>query len=497
MKHLVTGKEMKFLDQNTSEIFHVPEIVLMEQASMCFVQELFSLNLKFNKALIISGVGNNGADGIAIGRLLNQKGVKASVFLMKDILGVSAKTTESYDKQLSIYKSYGMDFEKDVDAFGEYDLIIDAIFGIGLSRNVSGKYQEIIEKINDTSATKIAVDIASGLSSDDGSVLACAVKCDYTITFGFLKLGQFLWPGTEYSGRVILGEMGITKESFLDKKPKYCFYQEEDLSLIPKRLDHSNKGTYGKLLIIAGCSDMAGAAIFAAKSAYRAGTGLVKIFTSEENRTAIFSQIPEAILKTYGKNFDKKELVEALKWADAVVLGPGIGTSENARKIVDIVLTNATVPMVIDADALNIIAENTERLLAPHMDLIVTPHIGEMNRLTGDAISFIQSNIVESAKEFAQKYNLICVLKDFHTITAVPYGMTYVNLSGNNGMATAGSGDVLAGIIGGMLAKGMSAEDAASIGVYVHGKAGDYAALEKSKTSLIASDIIEGLNKVL
>lgn len=495
MKYLVTGKEMKLLDKNTSEHFHVPELVLMEQASIGFVQELFSIGNKFKRAYIVAGMGNNGGDGIAIARLLYQRGIDVSVFLIEN-LEKGHNCSSSYKMQKQIYQSYGLHISDDLNEAGDYDIVIDAIFGTGLSRNVSGIYENVINEINAVDTVKVAVDIPSGISSDDGSVLGCAVKADYTITFAFYKVGQFLWPATEYCGQILLANMGITKDSFLDKKPKLSFYEKEDLSLLPKRIDHSNKGTYGKLLVIAGSRNMAGACIFVAKAAYKSGVGLVKIYTCEENRVIIQQAVPEAILVTYDKNYDKHSLIDALKWADAVVLGPGIGTGNSAKGIVDTTLTNVTVPMVVDADALNIISENTERLLRPHMDLILTPHLGEMSRLTGDAVSFIQSTIVDSARDFAQKYNLICVLKDFHTITAAPYAMTYVNLSGNNGMATAGSGDVLSGIIGALLAQNIGSELAASMGVYVHGLAGDAAMNQKSCASMIASDIIDGLDIV-
>ena len=189
-------------------------------------------------------------------------------------------------------------------------------------------------------------------------------------------------------------------------------------------------------------------------------------------------------------------IIDALKWADAVVLGPGIGISPLAKKIVDIVLKNVNVPMVLDADALNIISGNTDRLLRHHLDIIVTPHLGEMSRLTGDTVSLIQSRMLDTAMDFATKYDLICVLKDFHTITAMPYGMTYINRSGNNGMATAGSGDVLSGIIGALLAQGAMPEYAASVGVFIHGKAGDNVFSETGAYGMMAGDIIKGIKVI-
>jgi NAD(P)H-hydrate epimerase len=242
---------------------------------------------------------------------------------------------------------------------------------------------------------------------------------------------------------------------------------------------------------------MAGAAYFSAKAAYRTGCGLVKIYTPEENRTALQTLLPEAVLETYGSRFVEEQLTQALHWADAVVMGPGIGTSEQAAKMLSFVLRTVSVPLLLDADALNLLAKEPELLLLPHLDIVVTPHLGEMARLTGDAVSLIQTRLIETAQEFAMRYDVVCVLKDANSITAVPYGMTYVNTSGNHGMATAGSGDVLSGVIGALLSQGAGVDIAASFGVYLHGRAGDFAKASVGARAMIADDIIDGLSGML
>ena len=241
---------------------------------------------------------------------------------------------------------------------------------------------------------------------------------------------------------------------------------------------------------------MAGAACLCAKAAYGSGCGVVKVMTAEENRMILQSTVPEAILSTYNSKLDEQQVIDELKWADAVVIGPGIGTDRTSQRLVRIVLKNCVVPFVVDADALNIISEQPELLLRPHTDMILTPHLGEMARLTKDSIALIQSRMVACAVEFAQTYDVICVLKDFHTVTAVPYGMTYLNLSGNFGMATAGSGDVLSGMMGSLLAQGMK-PDLAALAVYLHGLAGDAAASLHGKSSLMATDLIDGIAAVM
>ena len=241
---------------------------------------------------------------------------------------------------------------------------------------------------------------------------------------------------------------------------------------------------------------MSGAACFCAKAAYRMGSGLVRVCTCEQNRLILQTKVPEAVLVTGQENEEETLLAEQLQWADAVVFGPGIGTGQRARRMTSTVLEQCRVPLVLDADALNIIADQPELLEQAKADIILTPHPGEMSRLTKKPVSEILTTLEQSAETFAKRFHVIFVLKDFHTVTAVSDGMTYVNLSGNNGMATAGSGDVLAGVIGSLLAQGMKAEEAAPLGVYVHGLAGDAAKEKCGVRGMMASDIIEGLKEV-
>lgn len=490
---------MKLLDQNTISHFHMPELVLMEQAAMVFVWKLSAiLQGQAQKGIVFCGTGNNGADGMAIARLLNERGIETAVFPVKEAWQLEAKQTESYKTQEAIYTTYNYPRLTDIRKLSneKYDFVIDAVFGIGLSRALSAEYLQIVDTINAIGAMTIAVDMPSGISSDNGQVMGNAVKCDYTITFSYAKRGQYLWPGCDYAGEVIVADMGITNRSWLEKKPGMAYLEEADVKNIATRPAHSNKGTFGKLLIIAGSPNMAGAAILSAKAAYHNGVGLVKIFTSEANRVIIQTSVPEAILTTYGEHLDETELINAMKWADAIVIGPGLGTSAVARKLVHIVQQNAAVPVVWDADALNLMAQDVNALSMPHTEFILTPHLGEFSRLTGKEVVWIQNSLVESALEFARMYDVICVLKDSRTVIANPYGMSYLNLSGNNGMATAGSGDVLTGIIGAFLAQGMKGIDAAAYGVYVHGMAGDAAMKRMGTHGVTASDVIEGLIEV-
>lgn len=494
MRYIVNSREMKNYDKNTMEVYHVPSVVLMERAALAVTEVLIEEKIALEHVLVVCGGGNNGGDGYAVARLLMLAGHSVDVVRVDE----KAKETEANQLQREIWQAYGGQVLEEISENTTYTVIVDAVFGVGLSRSVEGKYESIIAQMNELSGVKLAIDIPSGISSDNGAVQNVAFRADITVTFAFEKIGSVLWPGNEYAGNVIVKDIGIDEQSFLEHKPMVAVLEEKDLARLPVHKSHSNKGTFGKLLVIAGSIGMSGAAYLSAKAAYCSGCGLVRIVTPEENRTVLQTQLPEAIITTYSaKKPDITQMIESIGWADTIVCGPGIGTSDAAKSIVNAVFKNAAVPVLMDADALNIIAQDVNMLLKPHTELVVTPHLGEMSRLCSDTVAYIQNHLIEVAEEFARQYNVICVLKDEHTITSVPYRQTYLNLSGNSGMATAGSGDVLSGIIGGLMAQGMSAEDAAPAGVYLHGKAGDVMQARHSRSGLMASDLTEGLRFVL
>lgn len=494
MRYFVNSREMKFYDKNTTEFFFVPSIVLMERAAAAFLLKMKEKNLDFSRILVVCGNGNNGGDGLAIARMLKLEGFDADIVLT----GNNSRYSEENHLQQKIVTSYGYELLKEIPRERTYTVVIDALFGVGLSREITGAYASLIEQMNQLTGKKTAVDIASGISADDGRILGSAFRADITITFAYAKAGMMLWPGNEYSGEVLVCDIGINEKSWMGNPPGILSIEDSDLSMLPERRAHSNKGTYGKLLVIAGSINMAGAAILCGRAAYAAGCGLVRILTPEENRTAVQTALPEAILTTYRDlGIEKEALTEALQWADALVCGPGIGKSESARLAVAHTLEHAKVPVLFDADALNLISEHTDILKDVKVPVAVTPHLGEMSRLTGLDVTEIQNRLVHTANSFTEQYHACCVLKDFRTVTCVPDGPVYLNLSGNHGMATAGSGDVLSGIIGSLMAQGMSVNEAAPLGVYLHGKAGDAAAERTGRRGLMASDIFEGIRLVL
>lgn len=468
--------------------------VLMERAAMAAAEEVEAYEPgRIKKILIACGTGNNGGDGLAMARLLFLEGHEVTVLFP----GKEEKCSVEAARQLSIVRNYGIPV---TDQFPgqEYDVIVDALFGIGLCREIGGNYRDLIAKLNEQTAWKVAVDISSGISADNGAVMGIAFRADLTVTFGFAKAGQLLYPGAGYTGRLEVKDIGIDCHSLLDIRPRLRRLDETDLKLLPSRTARTNKGSYGKLLIFAGSRNMAGAAFFSAKAAYRTGSGLVKIVTEEANREIVQCLVPEAILATYDKETDMQSFVkEQIKWADAIVAGPGTGLSETAEKMVETILDCAEVPCLLDADALNILAKHPEWLKNHKEPVIVTPHLGEMSRLTGTDIPEIQKDMISVAERVADEYDVIVVLKDARTVTWIPGGTGYINTTGNHGMATAGSGDVLTGVIGSLLGQNVPPETAAPLGVMLHGMAGDEAAVKKGKVSLMASDLTDGLSMVL
>lgn len=289
MKKLVTALQAKKIDKHTIENIGIPGVVLMERAAVATVHHIEKIASHKDNILCVCGVGNNGGDGIAIARILHQRGYQVAYTM----IGNLEKATKDNEKQREIAKGLGVK-EVNNNCYSEYTIIIDAIFGVGLTRDIEGNYKKCVEDINESPAKVIAVDIPSGIHSDIGSVMGCAVKADMTVTFGYEKIGTVLYPGTEYSGKVFIEEIGFDKQ--MEQEFQHIVYEWQDVkNRLPKRNEYSNKGTYGKVLVIAGSKNMAGACILSATAAYRAGAGLVKILTPEENRVIIQNALPEEI----------------------------------------------------------------------------------------------------------------------------------------------------------------------------------------------------------
>lgn len=496
MAYLVTGKEMKQYDKNTIEYYQVSSAVLMERAALAVLDEVCARFQKLsNRILVVCGSGNNGGDGLAVARLLYQKGYSVQILLPMDCSRMTPETKQQY---LTVSKyEIPMEFHLKGRKEEDYDVIIDALFGIGLSRDIKGGLKDTLDRLNEMKAYKIAVDMPSGVDTDTGKVLGTAFCADMTVTFGFAKAGQLLYPGTEYVGELVLADIGIDESSMLEDIPMGRYVRHEELKkLLPERRAYSNKGSYGKVLVVAGSVSMAGAAYLSAKAAYYAGCGLVRIFTPKQNRDVLLTKLPEAILSTYDANAeDSMQMLDALEecinWADVVLTGPGLAVTYSSKLLVAKLLQSAFGKVVFDADALNILSKNMALLKEAKCKGIITPHIGEMSRLTGLSVEEIRKNLIQTAVDFAREYQVVCVLKDARTIIAMPEGTYYINTTGNHGMATGGSGDVLAGMITGFLAQNATLEEAAVLSSYLHGLSGDYAAKKRGSYSMLASDILE------
>lgn len=508
MKYAVDASKMKQIDEFTIEKIGIPAMVLMERAAYETVSVIKRNIKRTDRILVVCGTGNNGGDGVAAGRILYGEGYDVAILF----IGEETKCSPQMKEQLAIARNLELPFEN-CNKLHAYNIIIDAIFGVGLTRPISGYYADIIEQINASQSKVFSVDIPSGISADSGKLMSIAVKADYTITFGYQKHGLLLYPGVEYAGKIIVADIGFPKIAAEQANLDTFYYEKEDLNRLPLRKSYSNKGSYGRVLVIAGSKGVSGAAYLSAKSAYRCGAGLVKVMTSEENRAIIQTLLPEALFSAYDEVTEDSEgrlrrLLSELDWASVIVVGPGLGQTKEAEYLLDIVMNKAKVPVIYDADAITLLAGwmdyqklagqsridyLTERL---QEQSVLTPHLKELSRLIRVPVSDISDNLIDTAIQCSYNSKLTYVMKDARTIVSHQH-QRYINVSGNHGMATGGSGDVLTGIIAALIAQGMTLFEASCLGVYVHGYAGDVAAQEKGHYFMMAEDLINALEKVL
>ncbi len=542
MKYAVDSQQMKRIDNYTIDVLGIPALELMERAAEALVAKMLEKLTKEDRILAVCGPGNNGGDGVAAGRILYLQGYQVAILFIGD----EEKCSLQMKAQLMKARSLGIPIlgfsRENSNKLHEYNIIIDAIFGVGLSKPVTGLYEEVITWINGSGGMVYSVDIPSGISSEDGSVKNAAVRARETITFGHAKIGLLLYPGAEYAGSITVADIGFPEEATRQVNPDTFYYEAADLKRLPPRRNYSHKGSYGKVLIIAGSKGMGGAAVLSAKAAYRSGCGLVKVLSVKANRLIIQQAVPEALFAAYDEGTEEMEweqkILTDLAWASAIVIGPGIGLSDLSERLLDLVMANANVPLILDADALTLlarklnsrktieaaktakaeenaeaaeIAEASEDARSPLYGMrkrledlkallparaILTPHLMELSRLLDLELGDISGHLIDTAHQCTYNNELIFVLKDARTIVAGEHKY-YINVSGNHGMATGGSGDTLTGICAAFLAQGMKPYDGACLAVYVHGLAGDAAAKEHGSYSMMAGDLIESIGKVL
>lgn len=440
-----------------------------------------NIDVKNKRVCVVCGNGNNGGDGFVIAQNLNKIGADITV-----LLALGEPCTDSakhYFSQLS-----GVSITDDFT--GEFDIVIDAIFGIGLNREIDDKLQKIINEMNNTSAFKVAVDIPSGINCDTGMVLGTCFKADLTVTFIALKPCFMLPPASNFIGKVFVADIGVVPCGFE--------YKTIEAPTFAKRQHNSHKGSYGTAVMFCGSYGMAGAAILSARACLRSGVGIAKCVIPKSVYNILTCAVPEAVcnIAKQTKNGGFKgniDIKTPLEKASAVLVGCGIGNTRQTRKLVKRLVTQSKVPLVIDADGINALVSNINVLKKTNASIIITPHPAEMARLTNKTVTEVEQNRVKTATDFSQEYGCFTVLKGANTIVATPDGQVFFNTCGNAGMATGGSGDVLAGIIVSYLAQGMDILKAVKSAVYIHSATADKVANIKGEPALLPSDIIEAL----
>ena len=509
MKHFTT-KQIAELDKYTIENEPVSDIDLMERASLQITGWLANRFSTENKMIFFAGPGNNGGDALAIARQMADLDFICEVVLMhfgKEMKGSPAFNWQRLEKQGKVKLSKISNIN-DFPEIGSTDVIIDGLFGSGLTRPLDGLPAEIVQKINalsfsghptqsrvTTKNTVVAIDIPSGLMGEDntGNNPENIICADFTLTFQFPKISFFFAENEKFVGDwealpIRLHPEGIAQTS----SDFFLIYKEDVKQIIQKRSRFGHKGTYGHALLIAGSYGKMGAAVLASKACLRSGVGLLTTHVPHLGYSIIQTAVPEAMASVDQHDSFFTEF-PGLEQFTAVGVGPGINQKTNTKKALYELLEKSQLPLVIDADALNILAENKTWLEKIPANSILTPHPGEFKRLAGDVENSYLS--IQNQVEFSKKYKVIVVLKGAFTSVSTPEGKLFFNSTGNPGMATAGSGDVLTGIILGLLAQGISPENAAIAGVYLHGLAGDLAASVKSEFSLVAGDILEFLSE--
>ena len=505
MKWIVPVENMREADRYCIEKLQVPGILLMEAAARSVVDQMTAQCRKEDKILVICGTGNNGGDGFAIARMLKIKGYAVRVFLAGSAWMLSGDAKINFD-MLSSYQISVLTQDQASALEGiinQSDWVVDAMFGTGLDREVSGLYDQIIKYVNKVHARGnlkvMAVDIPSGIAGNSGQILGCAIEADETVTFCRLKPGLVLFPGKDYAGKVAVTDIGIP-DTVPSLKDAYQFMLDpEDVKqLIPPRVSRSHKGLYGQLLSVSGSRSMPGAALLSAKSAYKMGTGLVNVAIPKEAAMVVLTGLPEAVTTPYSEG-DWEWIEQKVKMATAVLVGPGLSQEAYVEDLLYKLFTAVPkeVPMVLDADALNWIAKEkglVDLIRARKGNTILTPHLGEASRLLKWSVPEIMQHPVEAVKAIRDQYESVAVLKDAMTLVGAPGGKIFYNNTGNNGMSTAGSGDVLAGMIAGLCAQGLEVFKAAYAGVYLHGAAGDRAKEIYGTHGMTASNIAEQIH---
>ncbi|MDR1832518.1 MAG: NAD(P)H-hydrate dehydratase [Fusobacteriaceae bacterium] len=500
---IVTGAQMRAIDKITIEEYGVPGLTLMERAARA-VTDLVIRRLRehgWKRVLVLCGKGNNGGDGFAVARQLFAAGYAPQLVFTEKPDALEGDALSNYRRLEALfsvgeYKAGGFD-----ELVGKADIVVDALLGTGIRGDVREPIRGVIESVNKYARYVISVDIPSGVGDADENQGAAAVIADETVTFALPKLSLLTGKGPACCGRLHVADIGIPRDvAEAVQSPYRMLTPKEAAALLPSRKPRSNKGSYGKVLLFAGSREMAGAAYLAAKSAYRAGAGLVYCLVPEEIASTLQILIPEAITLPYeaGATIHFGEKAEnILASADVLAAGPGLGQSPAIRRALRKLLRRFSGQIVLDADGLNLIQEDPRILRDCQKIPLITPHPGEMSRLTGKPVTEILASPLTTAKAFAEKYRAATLLKDHRTVIARPDGEIYLNPSGNTALAKGGSGDVLTGLVAGLGAQGMDIFHAAALGAWLHGRAGELLSETMTEYAPLAGEIADAIPEFL
>jgi hydroxyethylthiazole kinase-like uncharacterized protein yjeF len=509
---VLTSRQMKEIDRRTIEEIGIPGPVLMENAGLQIFRVLEALfpKLRDERIVIVAGKGNNGVDGLVVARHLYNHGAAPLVLLLAsrgEIGGDAALNLRIADKIGVPIKEGGSleGWKKQRKALQEATIILDAIFGTGLAKPAAGVYAAAIKDINGAKGFKLAVDLPSGLSADSHDLIGPAVKADFTVTLAAPKIAHVLPPAEEWVGDLLVADIGIPAHLWNDSELKLDLLEMREIyPAFEKRRKDSHKGTYGHLLVVAGSLGKTGAAVMAARAGLVSGAGLVTAGVPASclpmvARSAV-ELMTEPLAETQEKTISREataRVLSLLRGKDALLIGPGLSTNESTCEFIWELLPKVKTPVVVDADGLNILALKPELLKRLPRTAILTPHPGEFARLIGLSISDVLAGKLELTPAFARKHGVHLILKGYRTLIADPEGRVFINSTGNPGMATGGTGDVLSGIAASFLMQLKDPLLAATAAVYVHGLSGDLAAEKLGERAMVAGDLIRFLRRAM
>lgn len=491
---LVTAKEMKALDVQAQNDYAMPGILLMDNAAQAVAEAVHEAltALEGERVVIFCGGGNNGGDGLGAARWLQSYGVSVRAFVVGAALdavqGDAALELAMFTKAGGRVEALSTedDWVLAELAASKADVLVDALLGTGFHGELEGDVLRACELLNKSEKYILAVDIPTGVNADNGAVSENAVRADHTVTMALVKTGLLLYPGREYCGDIELADISMPVKLVEEyQSDKYRLTDEIVRELLPLRKANAHKGDAGRVVICAGSPGYTGAAALASDAAVKAGAGLVSLYTPLSSRDVLAIKLTEVMVHGLLERMPgilgggaASDVASSAEAADVLAIGPGLGTSESTQEAVRTILQKITTPVVIDADALTALAGHTEILAAMQAQKVLTPHPGEMARLTGLEIAEIEADRINIAKKYAEQWQAIVVLKGAPTVIGCPNGTVYVNSTGNSSLATGGSGDVLTGIIAGLAAQEISLQEAAICGVYLHGLAAELTGID-------------------